>query len=158
MRTHFAIAFMLALITPTIAEELPCESAWKVADADGNGVLDKPEDKEGYFARLGPASSELANPDRIARDEFLKLCTDKRLLVKSTPSQHAGTKDRGKGDITPGSSPISREDAQAKLEASGYKDVRELQLDPSGVWKGRAVANGKTVMVSVDQQGDIVSN
>ena len=38
----------------------------------------------------------------------------------------------------------------------GFANVSDLKKDDNGVWRGRAMKDGKTVDVSVDYQGNVV--
>jgi hypothetical protein len=38
----------------------------------------------------------------------------------------------------------------------GFANVSNLKKDDNGVWRGRAMKDGKTVDVSVDYQGNVV--
>ena len=48
--------------------------------------------------------------------------------------------------------------AKSRIEAKGFKDVSDLQKDDRGVWRGKASQDGKAMNVSVDFQGNVVSN
>ena len=47
--------------------------------------------------------------------------------------------------------------AKSRIEASGFADVSGLQKDDSGVWRGKAKKDGKTVDVALDFQGNVVA-
>ena len=98
----------------------------------------------------------MLQPDTLSRDEFLSYC--KAGFTSATTQSPENSKDFGKGDLTAGTHPLSRRDALAKFEASGFKDVRDLNLDDKGIWRATAFADGKSKPVAVDQQGDIVAD
>jgi hypothetical protein len=47
-------------------------------------------------------------------------------------------------------------EAKSRIEKMGFSDVSNLQKDDKGVWRGRAIKDGKTVDVSVDYQGNVI--
>jgi uncharacterized caspase-like protein len=48
--------------------------------------------------------------------------------------------------------------AKDRIADAGYSDITDLKLDDTGVWRAKAVKNGKPVVVSLDFQGNIVAN
>ena len=69
----------------------------------------------------------------------------------------AASRDLGKGDITPSAHPLSEKDARDKFTANGFREVQNLKLDKTGVWRGTAIANGQRQDVAIDGQGDMVA-
>src|SRR4029453_14342074 len=47
--------------------------------------------------------------------------------------------------------------AKSRLESNGYANVSELRKDDKGVWRGKAMKDGKSVTVSLDFQGNITA-
>jgi hypothetical protein len=47
-------------------------------------------------------------------------------------------------------------EAKSRIEKMGFSNVTNLKKDDNGVWRGRAVKDGKTVDISVDYQGNVV--
>jgi len=47
-------------------------------------------------------------------------------------------------------------EAKSRIEKMGFSDVSNLQKDDQGVWRGRAMKDGKTVDVSLDYQGNVI--
>jgi hypothetical protein len=47
--------------------------------------------------------------------------------------------------------------AISRIEARGFSNVAGLSKDADGVWRGTATQGGKSVKVSVDFQGNVVS-
>ncbi|WEZ85552.1 PepSY domain-containing protein (plasmid) [Rhizobium sp. 32-5/1] len=56
-----------------------------------------------------------------------------------------------------GANSFTEEQAKERIVETGYGDVTELKLDDQGVWQGKATKDGKSVMVSMDYQGNIVA-
>lgn len=56
-----------------------------------------------------------------------------------------------------GANSFTEEQAKERIEAVGYAGVGGLKLDDKGVWQASATKDGKTVMVSLDYQGNVVA-
>jgi hypothetical protein len=48
--------------------------------------------------------------------------------------------------------------AKARIEGNGFSNVSDLQKDRRGVWRGKAMRDGKSVDVILDFPGNIVDN
>ena len=46
---------------------------------------------------------------------------------------------------------------KSRIESKGFKNVSHLKKDDTGVWRGQAMQNDKTMNVSVDFQGNVVA-
>jgi hypothetical protein len=159
MRRIFALAGLsMAVFVPAAqaATDADCQSLWKTLDVNVNGAIDKTEDTKGYIGAMQSGGVKLANPEVASRDEFLAYCKDKITDVRSSSPQNS--KDFGKGDLTPAKSALSAQDVQKKLEANGFKNVRDLKLDNQGIWRGMADADVKDKFVAVDAQGDVMAD
>jgi hypothetical protein len=60
-------------------------------------------------------------------------------------------------DPVAGRNSFTQGEAQSRIEANGFTNVSGLKKDDSGVWRGQATKNGKTVQVSLDFQGNVVT-
>jgi putative membrane protein len=58
----------------------------------------------------------------------------------------------------PGANSFTEGQAQSRIEAKGYSNVSGLQKDTNGIWRGKAMKDGKTVNLSLDFQGNVVTN
>lgn len=47
-------------------------------------------------------------------------------------------------------------EAKSRIEKLGFANVSELKKDDNGIWRGRAMKDGKAVDVSLDYQGNVV--
>ncbi len=56
-----------------------------------------------------------------------------------------------------GANSFTEDQAKDRITEAGYADVTELKLDDKGVWQAKATKDGKSVMVSMDYQGNIVA-
>ena len=48
-------------------------------------------------------------------------------------------------------------EAKSRIEKAGFANVSNLQKDDTGVWRGKATKDGKSVDVSLDFQGNVVT-
>lgn len=70
--------------------------------------------------------------------------------VNKPGSNNPGAPVAGKNSFTEGQ-------AKSRIEAKGYTKVTNLKKDDSGVWRGKATKDGKSVDVSLDFQGNVVT-
>lgn len=56
-----------------------------------------------------------------------------------------------------GANSFTEGQAKSRIESNGYANVTELKKDDSGIWRGKAMKDGKPVEVSLDFQGNVVS-
>ncbi|WP_375459635.1 hypothetical protein [uncultured Enterovirga sp.] len=67
----------------------------------------------------------------------------------------------GKATIVPltslenGSNSFTEGQARSRLEAAGFTNVTELKKDDQGIWRGKAMRDGKSVTVGFDYKGNI---
>ena len=54
-----------------------------------------------------------------------------------------------------GANSFTRGEARSAIEAKGYTRVSGLSKDAQGVWRGKAMKDGRSVSVSVDYQGNV---
>ena len=56
-----------------------------------------------------------------------------------------------------GANSFTEGQAKSRIESSGYANVSELRKDDQGVWRGKAIKDGKSVSVSLDFQGNVTA-
>jgi putative membrane protein len=56
----------------------------------------------------------------------------------------------------PGANSFTEGQAKSRIESKGFSQVSGLQKDDQGIWRGKAMKDGKSVDVSVDFQGNVV--
>ena len=56
-----------------------------------------------------------------------------------------------------GANSFTEGQAKSRIESSGYTNVSELKKDDSGVWRGKAMKDGRSINVSLDFQGNVVA-
>ena len=54
-----------------------------------------------------------------------------------------------------GASSFTEAQVRSRLEAAGYTNVTELRKDEQGIWRGKAMKDGRQVNVGVDFKGTI---
>ncbi|MBD9371794.1 PepSY domain-containing protein [Rhizobium sp. ARZ01] len=57
-----------------------------------------------------------------------------------------------------GENSFTEDQAKERIGDAGYTGISDLNLDESGVWRAKAIKDGKPVVVSLDYQGNIVAN
>lgn len=57
-----------------------------------------------------------------------------------------------------GENSFTEDQAKARIGDAGYTGISDLALDDTGVWRAKAIKDGKPVVVSLDYQGNIVAN
>ena len=71
--------------------------------------------------------------------------------VKTTEGNNPGAPVAGANSFTEGQ-------AKSRIEARGFTNVGALTKDDKGIWRGTAMKEGKSVQVSLDFQGNVVTN
>ena len=56
-----------------------------------------------------------------------------------------------------GANSFTEGQAKSRIESNGYTNVSGLKKDDNGVWRGKAMKDGKSVDVSLDFQGNVVT-
>jgi hypothetical protein len=56
-----------------------------------------------------------------------------------------------------GENSFTESQAKSRIEEAGVASVTELKLDDSGIWQATGTKDGKSVKVSLDYQGNIVT-
>lgn len=123
-----------------------------------------PERMNGSTTLNNPATSTTPQPGSPAA-----LSTPSAATAPTAPA--LGTP----GDVTPGTSgathssatsptpPISGANsftegqARARMQDSGFAQVSDLKLDNQGIWRGKAMRDGKNVTVALDFKGNVVA-
>jgi opacity protein-like surface antigen len=57
-----------------------------------------------------------------------------------------------------GANSFTEGQAKSRIEAKGFSNLSGLQKDADGVWRGKALKDGKSVNVSLDFQGNVSAN
>ncbi len=70
--------------------------------------------------------------------------------VNTTSTNNPGAPVAGANSFTEGQ-------AKSRIEANGFANISGLKKDDSGVWRGKAMKDGKSIDVSLDFQGNVVA-
>jgi hypothetical protein len=70
--------------------------------------------------------------------------------VNSKSENNPGAPVAGANSFTEGQ-------AKSRIESHGFSNVTDLKKDDAGVWRGKAMKDGKSVDVSLDFQGNVVT-
>ena len=70
--------------------------------------------------------------------------------ISGSTSKQVEAPVKGRNSFTEG-------EAKSRIESNGFSDVSGLAKDDDGVWRGKAMKDGKRVAVSLDYQGNVVA-
>lgn len=65
--------------------------------------------------------------------------------------------DMTQAPLAKGQNSFTKDEANARIRSAGYAAVRNLTLDPNGLWQAEAVQNGQSVHVALDYKGNVAS-
>src|SRR3977135_2666555 len=100
---------------------------------------------------------------------YLSMAAVAALLISPTAlAQPANPKGNTPAVNTPNSPPnpnapvsgansFTESQAKSRIESSGYTNVSSLRKDDQGVWRGMATKDGRSLNVSLDFQGNVVT-
>jgi opacity protein-like surface antigen len=91
---------------------------------------------------VGSASAQSANPPAQDRPN--------NPAVNTEGTNNSNQPVSGANSFTEGQ-------AKSRIESNGFSNVSELKKDDSGVWRGKAMKDGKQVNVSLDFQGNVIA-
>ena len=75
----------------------------------------------------------------------------------NTPAVNTPNSPPNPGAPVAGANSFTESQAKSRIESHGFTNVGALKKDSDGVWRGTATQAGKSVKVSVDFQGNVVS-
>jgi len=75
----------------------------------------------------------------------------------NTPAINSPNSPPNPGAPAAGANSFTEGQAKSRIESNGYSNVSELRKDDHGVWRGRAMKDGKAVTVSLDFQGNVTA-
>ena len=70
--------------------------------------------------------------------------------ISGSTSKQVEAPVKGRNSFTEG-------EAKSRIESNGFSAVSQLKKDDDGVWRGRAMKDGREVEVSLDYQGNVVA-
>ena len=75
----------------------------------------------------------------------------------NTPAVNSPNSPPNPGAPVAGANSFTEAQAKSRIEDKGFTNVSGLKKDGDGVWRGNASQNGKSMNVSVDFQGNVVT-
>jgi hypothetical protein len=75
----------------------------------------------------------------------------------NTPAVNTPNTPPNPGAPAAGANSFTEGQAKSRIEANGFANVSDLRKDDQGVWRGKAMKDGKSVNVSLDFQGNITA-
>jgi hypothetical protein len=75
----------------------------------------------------------------------------------NTPAVNTPNTPPNPGAPVAGSNSFTEGQAKSRIESNGYSNVSELRKDDKGVWRGKAMKDGRSVGVSLDFQGNVTT-
>ena len=75
----------------------------------------------------------------------------------NTPAVNTPNAPPNPGAPVAGRNSFTEGQAKSRIESNGYANVSELRKDDQGVWRGKAMKDGKSVNVSLDFQGNVTA-
>jgi opacity protein-like surface antigen len=75
----------------------------------------------------------------------------------NTPAINSPNSPPNPGAPAAGANSFTEGQAKSRIESNGYANVSELRKDDQGVWRGKAMKDGKSVNVSLDFQGNVTA-
>jgi putative membrane protein len=117
----------------------------KATDTNSAAAVDANNAAADAAATAPPATDASATPPQAIGSP------EGNPAVKETHQENAGPAAKGANSFTEGQ-------ARGHIENSGYTNVTALTKDENGVWHGTAMKGGKTVAVSLDFKGNVVTN
>jgi hypothetical protein len=70
--------------------------------------------------------------------------------ISGSTSKQVEAPVKGRNSFTEG-------EAKSRIEKSGFSNISGLAKDDNGVWRGKAMKDGRQVDVSLDYQGNVVT-
>jgi hypothetical protein len=75
----------------------------------------------------------------------------------NTPAVNAPNSPPNPGAPVAGANSFTEGQAKSRIESHGFASVSDLRKDDQGVWRGKAMKDGKSVSVSLDFQGNVTA-
>ena len=75
----------------------------------------------------------------------------------NTPAVNTPNAPPNPGAPAAGANSFTEGQAKSRIESNGFANVSDLRKDDQGVWRGKAMKDGKSVNVSLDFQGNITA-
>ena len=148
MRTFFLSAAACLLLTgPALAmSDAECTSLWKIADVNGDGVLNGTEGDR-YMAMMRIANQSTSADGKMTETMFQDNCKTDFFKIAAADI----------GAPLAGANSFTETQAKDRVVAHGIPMPATLVLDAKGIWRGTTMQDGKSVKLAVDYKGNVVA-
>jgi len=75
----------------------------------------------------------------------------------NTPAVNTPNSPPNPGAPVSGANSFTEGQAKSRIESNGFTNVSDLRKDDQGVWRGKAMKDGRSVSVSLDFQGNVTT-
>ncbi len=145
------VAAIAAVLVPVSASaqamtDTECQAAWMAADKNSDGFVTEAEAAR-YHASMRAAGKSVTD-GRIGRDVFLTDCKSGLFAMRANDP----------GAPLKGANSFTEQQAKDRAIAFGMSDVNGLAKDSEGIWRAKAMHDGKSVNVAIDFKGNVVAN
>ena len=141
-----AMAAACLAIPAYAATDAECQSMWKKADVNNDGMLSESESMR-YAAAMRVRETKMPADGNLTQTAFMESC---KADVYTMAKVDDGAPLKGANSFTEGQ-------AKDRAMAYGYTSVASLVKDGDGIWRGSAMLDGKAVQVAVDYKGNVVT-
>jgi hypothetical protein len=102
-----------------------------------------------------PLALALALPVGVATAQSTKTTDAAGSSNPAVNTSNTASKDRlvASSALEKGSNSFTEGEARRRLESAGVSAVTDLKKDESGIWRGKATRDGKSVSVGLDYKG-----
>jgi putative membrane protein len=108
------------------------------------------------FAQGSASPAQPVNP--AVQTPGATVNTTAQTTNSASPSavQTHDTTSRTAAAPVPGRNSFTMGEANRRITAAGFADVKDLKKDNQGIWRGQATKDGAPAKVSLDYQGNVV--
>src|SRR5262245_5125474 len=75
----------------------------------------------------------------------------------NTPAVNTPNSPPNPGAPVSGANSFTEGQAKSRIESNGFTNLRDHRKDEQGVWRGKAMKDGRSVSVSLDFQGNVTT-
>jgi len=106
---------------------------------------------------IGASFAQPANPPASEDPGKTALPRSFDLTLEPSPPAIKTTEGNNPGAPAAGSNSFTEGQAKARIESRGYSNVTNLTKDDTGIWRGKAEKDQKSMDVSLDFQGNVTA-
>jgi protein CpxP len=96
----------------------------------------------------GANSSQSRGQEAVTRPNTDQMTTDGKA---GAPANAANVQ------LEPGANSFTEGQVRSRLEEAGFRDIADLRKDDQGIWRGKAMQNGRSVNVGFDFKGNVAA-